>query len=436
MAKISVFPSSDAAREGVASVPMGKNATLAARADLSSAPMAALFPIGFVRSQFPALAGEWTFLDNAGGSQILSRVVDRVVDFWRTSNVQVGATYAPSALAAERVHQARRHVAALFGAKDDRGVVLGASTTQLLQNLAQAMAPSFAPGDEIIVTTADHESNIGPWQRLESRGVVVKEWRVDETSWRLELSDLAKLMTNRTRLVCFTHCSNLLGTIQPVAEITRFVHDHGARVCVDGVAYAPHRALHVDAWEVDYYVFSLYKVYGPHMAALYGRPAHLEALTGINHVFIHESPYKLQPGNVCFELAHGLGGIGDYIGELGRTVNADPFDAIAQHEEALAERLLAFLRAKSNVRILGKTSADRAERVPTIAFSIAGTRASAIPPHADAAKIGIRFGDFYARRLVTQLGLLASDGVVRVSLVHYNTIDEIDRLISVLDRAL
>jgi cysteine desulfurase family protein (TIGR01976 family) len=396
------------------------------------------FPIDYVRRQFPALAGEWTFFDNAGGSQILGRVVDRISDYLRTSNVQLGASYAVSRAATARVAAAAEGVAAMMNAADAREVVLGASTTQLLQNLAYAMAPGLAAGDEIVVTNVDHESNIGPWRRLEERGVVVKEWKVDPVTLALDVARLEPLMTARTRLVCFTHCSNVVGSIHPVAEITRFVHARGAEVCVDGVAYAPHRAIDVRAWDVDYYVFSLYKVYGPHVAALYGKRARLEALTGINHFFIgpSEVPYKLQPGNVCFELVHGAGGIGDYLDELAREAGVPPFEAIAAHEEALASRLLGFLGAHPRVKILGRRDPGKEGRVPTVSFVVEGRASSSVPPFTDAARIGIRFGDFYARRLVDSLGLGPRDGVVRVSMVHYNTLAEVDRLTAVLDDAL
>jgi cysteine desulfurase family protein (TIGR01976 family) len=401
--------------------------------------MSVAFPLPFVRAQFPALGGEWAYLDNAGGSQILGRVIDRVVDYWRTSNVQLGASYERSRVATERVDAARADVAWLMGAKDARGVVLGSSTTQLVHNLAGAMAARLAPGDEIVVTSVDHEANIGAWRRLAARGVVLKEWRIREETLRLEPADLAPLLSPRTRLVCFTHCSNVVGTIHPVAEITRMVHAHGAKVCVDGVAYAPHRALMVDAWDVDYYVFSLYKVYGPHMAALYGKPELLAALDGPNHFFVanDDLPYKMQPGGVNHELSHGLGGIRAYLTDLAHEAGTThPFDAIARHEAALAERLLAFLRGKRGVRILGRPDADPEARVPTISFVAEGHPSPSIPPHADTQRIGIRFGDFYARHLIEQLGLTAHGGVVRVSMVHYNTPAEVDRLVEVLDRVL
>jgi cysteine desulfurase family protein (TIGR01976 family) len=388
-----------------------------------------------VRAEFPALSSGYVFLDNAGGSQTLRRVVDRVRDYLLSTNVQLGASYAVSQTATERVLAARHTTARFIGAADPHEVVLGSSSTQLLSNLALAMESSFAPGDEVVVTTADHWANIGPWARLAKRGVVVKTWHIDPETQLLDERDLVPLLGKRTRLVAFTHVSNLLGSIHDVARLTRIVHEHGARVCVDGVAYAPHRAVDVAAWDVDYYVFSFYKVYGPHIAVMYGKREHLEALDTINHEFIgNELPYKLQPGNVNYELAHGLGGIYDYVDALGGKGAA--FDAIAAHEEKLSGRLLSFLLATRGVRVWGAKAADRAFRVPTVSFSVDGASPESIVRAVDPHGIGIRHGDFYAKHLVRDLGLEPSGGVVRVSMVHYNTEAEMDRLLPVLEQAI
>jgi len=408
-----------------------------------------MLDLDFVRSQFPALAGEWTYLDNAGGSQVLVGVADRVRDYLLSTNVQLGASYAVSRQAGERVAEATRAVAASINAADESEVVIGPSTTQLLANLALAMRPQLAPGDEVIVTNCDHEANIGPWVRLADQGVVVKTWEVDPDTLELRASDLEALMTERTRLVCFTHASNILGTINPVADITRRVHERGARVCVDAVSYAPHRALDVQAWDVDYYVFSSYKVYGPHLAVLYGKRELLEGLATINHFFVADEdvPRKLQPGSVNYELTYGLLGVIEYFEALaqrtapslagglhGRVVQA--FESVAEQEEALATRLLGYLRSKNGVKVLGHDSADRAVRVPTVSFTAEGHDPAAVAAHVDGGRIGIRYGDFYARRLIESLGLGERNGVVRVSMVHYNTLDEIDALIARLDGLL
>jgi cysteine desulfurase family protein (TIGR01976 family) len=387
-----------------------------------------------VRAAFPALASGFVYLDNAGGSQTLASVAERVRDYLVTTNVQLGASYNTSEVASERVNAAVRACAAYIGC-DPGEVVIGSSTTQLLANLSLAMEPTLASGDEIVISAADHQANVGPWQRLaRRRGLVLRTWELDRDTLRLEPRGLAPLLGPRTRLVAFTHVSNLLGGIHDVGALTRMVHDHGAQVCVDGVAYAPHREVAVRAWDVDYYVFSFYKVYGPHLALLYGKHALLEQLTTINHDFIRETPYRLQPGNLNFELTWGAAGLCVYIAELGGKPAA--FAAIAAHEEQLADHLLGYLRSRRGVRIHGDPSADRARRVPTISFTVHGIAPETVVRRVDSHGIGIRHGDFYAKGVVRTLGLEHTGGVIRISAVHYNTFDEIDRTIAALDAAL
>ena len=394
--------------------------------------------LDFVRGHFPGLASPWAFMDNAGGSHVLAGVADRVRDFLLTTPVQHGASYGPSAEAARKVAEATAAIAAMIGAARPEEVVIGGSTTFLLQQLARAMASSFRPGDEIVVTDADHESNIGPWRALERLGVVIREWRVDPDSLELELDALDRLLGPRTRMVCVTHCSNVLGTIMPVTEIARRVHAAGAELCVDGVAYAPHRAIDVQALGCDWYVYSFYKTYGPHQAVLWGRHERLLELDSLNHDFIGRDrvPYKLQPGNVNYELAWGCAGIPDYLAALAAHHGADAFELIAEQEEALAAPLLAWLGARNDIRIIGRRTADRAQRVPTISFVADGRSSAEIVAAVDPARIGIRYGDFYARRLIEHLGLADCQGVVRVSLVHYNTAGEVERLLAALEDAL
>jgi cysteine desulfurase family protein (TIGR01976 family) len=391
--------------------------------------------IDFARSQFPALAGDWIFLDNAGGSQVLRAVADRVRDYLLSTSVQLGATYDASRQAAERVQEGIRAAATLVGA-DPGEVVLGSSATQLLVNLARAMEDQLGPGDEIVVTNADHEANITPWLRLRERGVEIKVWRLREDTLELDLADLDALMTPRTRLVCFTQATKILGTIHPVEEITRFVHARGAKVCVDGVAYAPHRLVDVHAWDVDFYVLSLYKVFGPHLGLLYGKRESLLELSNINHLYIAKDavPYKLQPGNVSYELAYGLPAIVEYLEEQGRRSGGEggtrdllaaAFEAIARHEAETVAPLLDCLAAKSGVRVLGRTDPAPEGRVATVSFVAEGRSSSEIPRQLEARRIGVRYGDFHARRLVQDLGHAERQGVVRISLSHYNTAEEI-----------
>ena len=395
--------------------------------------------VEFVRQHFPALAGDWIFFDNAGGSQIAQPVLDRINEYLVDSNVQLGATYDVSARATERVYEARRSMARYVNARDDGEVLMGPSTSMLLRVLANALASDFVPGDEVIVTDCDHEANIGPWVELEQRGINVKTWHVNSDTLRMESVDLRALLSERTRLVAVTHASNILGTINPIREFADIAHDAGALLCVDGVAFAPHRQVDVQAFDADFYAFSFYKTYGPHYAVLCGRHELLLGAPGINHFFIPQDdvPHKFQPGNVNYELSYGMTGLTDYLELLSQHHDncgvSGVFDRVAHHEAKLATRFLDFLASKSTVRVIGDPGADPDVRVPTISFVVEGTASDEVPPIADAHHIGIRWGDFYARRLIDNLGLSEQNGVVRVSMVHYNTSDEIDKLISVLD---
>jgi cysteine desulfurase family protein (TIGR01976 family) len=392
------------------------------------------------RARFPALASDFVFMDNAGGSQCLGAVADAVRDYLLRTNVQLGASYPTSQVAAERVLQGRQAIARLVNVEDDRQVVLGPSTTQLLSNLALAMADDFRAGDELVVTNADHESNVGPFLRLAARGVVVREWPIHSESLTLRLEELEPLLGPRTRLVCMTHCSNVIGTIHDVGAVARRVHAAGARLLVDGVAFAPHRHVDFPSLGADFYVMSLYKVYGPHVAALVAPLEQLEALGNINHEFLaNQTPYKLQPGNVCYELVAALPELLAYFQELGGGgvgTLSRAFAAMARHEAALADRLLGHLATRRDVRVLGELSAAHERRVPTVSFVPSAKRPEEVVRAVDARGIGIRHGDFYARRLVDALGLGGSGGVVRVSMVHYNTLEEVDRLLVALDAAL
>lgn len=404
--------------------------------------------LDFVRSHFPALAGDWAFFENAGGTLVPNSVIDRVRAYMAETQVQPGASYDASALATERIEATQRVMAAMINAVPEE-VVIGPSTTMNIYVLAQALRPWFRTGDELIVTNQDHEANSGAWRRLAEFGVGVKEWRVNPDSGELEVEELDRLLTERTRLVCVTHCSNILGSIHDIARITRSVHDAGALVCVDGVHYALHRPIDVKALDVDFYTLSLYKLYGPHLGLLYGKRDHLVRARGQNHFFIGEDdiPLKLAPGGVNHELAAGSRGIVDYFDVLYRHHFADTnldlrrrlertFELIAAHEETLAKPFVDFLSSRRNVRLIGRSTGAKGERVPTISFVVGKRDSAEIPRRLERHRIAIRSGDFYARRLIHDLGLLSQNGVVRVSMAHYNTKGEVDRLIRHLDEIL
>ncbi|QBX36048.1 cysteine desulfurase-like protein [Paracoccus liaowanqingii] len=403
--------------------------------------------MAYVQSQFPGLTDDWVFFDNAGGSQIAQPALDRMVEFLTHRNVQIGGSYAVSQAAAQALAAGRQAAATLVNAARPDEIVFGPSTTVLMGNLMQAMRRQFVPGDEVIVTMADHESNIGPWTRLEEFGVILKVWPLNAQTMDLQLADLEPLMSERTRLVCVTHVSNILGKVHPIADFARFIHDRGALICVDAVAYAPHRLIDVRAWDVDYYVFSLYKAYGPHGALMYGKYDLLAGLDGLYHYFYGKDKVtaKLEPGNPSYEAAYATDGILAYLtglarhhGAVGddRALLAAAYGLITAQEDLLTDRLLAWLGARNDCRIIGEAANRDSTRVPTIAFRFDGLDSGQLTRAMDDHGIAMRFGDFHSRRLVEHLGEDHEGGVLRVSMVHYNTVAQVDRLTEALTAIL
>lgn len=403
----------------------------------------------FVRAWFPALDDRWALFDNAGGSVTTQAVTAGIVEYLERYQVQLGASYGLSQQAQERVRRGEATAAELLGATIPETVV-GPSTTANFANLARALGPCLQAGDEVIVSDLDHESNIGPWRGLAQFGATIKTWAVDRQRATLDPAGLAPLLSPRTRLVAFTHCANVVGEIIDVASIVAQIRANrpDTWIIVDGVAYAPHRLVDFAALDVDAYAVSLYKIYGPHLSAMAVRRSVLAQAKGQNHFFIPEDdlPYKLQPGNVTHELAAGLPGIGAYLdgvaehhgikGITRRDRWADVFGLFAAHEEQLAERLLSFLREHKRCHVIGPTVSDRNVRAPTIGFVVDGLRSSEVVPPLDEQHIAVRWGHFYAKRAIDALGLAGNEGIVRVSMVHYNTLAEVDRLIEVLDETL
>lgn len=401
--------------------------------------------VDFVRGYFPALQKGFTFMDNAGGSQTLKPVVDKISEYLLNYDVQHGASYEVSRMASDKVNYAIKEMASLINAKDEKEVVMGPSSTMMFRILSLCLSQDWQPGDEVITTNSEHESNCSPWTDLQDKGIVVKLWKVDPETQELRLEDLEKLLSPNTRLVTMVHASNILGTINPVADIARVVHKAGALFCVDGVALAPHRHVDVQALDVDFYVFSCYKVYGPHSALMYGKLHLLEAMAGINHYFIDEVPYKIQPGNKNYELTYGMSGFTDYLREVhdhhypDKLSDSDQekfkksFELFTDHEEHLANRLMEYLNSRTDLVVIGEANGDKSKRVPTIAFYHKTMKSSDFVVQVDPHRIGIRFGDFYAKKIVEALGLVEKDGVIRVSLVHYNTMEEVEALIAVME---
>lgn len=393
------------------------------------------------RAKFPVLNApdtqDWAFMDNAGGSLTPTSTIDAVTRYMSGRQVQLGASYDLSVAATEDVNQGRADAASLINAHPDE-IVLGASSTINVFVLAQALRATWKTGDAVVITDLDHEANRGAWQRLEATGIEVRIWSMDPDTAELRPEGLTPLLSDgAVKLVCFTHCANVVGTIHDVAALTQMCHNAGAQVCVDGVAYAPHRRIDVRALDVDWYLISLYKVYGPHVGLLYGKKDRLLEARNQNHFFYeeHQIPHKLMPGNVSHELAAGVSGIPKYLETIAPTLE-EAFDMIAAHESALVAPLLEFLAAHPKVRIIGHSDADPAIRVPTVAFVVEGMHSSTLPNALDRHKIAIRWGDFYAARAIERWGLQEQGGIIRVSLVHYNTEAEVSRLIKALESTL
>lgn len=405
-------------------------------------PRGRRYPLGVmnlesVRSEFPALDTPWALMDNAGGSAPCRGVIDRLRDYLERLPFQLGASYPLSREAGQAVADGRRAAERLLGAEPGE-LVLGGSSTALVKQLAASLRPLWREGDRVIVTNVDHEANIGPWRGLEASGIEVRTWSCREGEHELALEDLEALLTPKTRLVAFTHCSNIVGSILDVPAITKLVRDAGALSCVDGVAFAPHRHVDFKTLGADFYFASLYKVYGPHIGALAGRREHLLAARGTNHFFVAEDalPNKFEPGNVNYEATASLVGVTEYLEKLAGGDIEQGFERIAAREEELVAPLLGFLDSHPRVRLVGDPRADSRVRVPTVSFVVEGRRSSEITELLDSHSIAARHGHFYAYHLIEHLGLLESDGVVRVSLLHYNTPDEVGRLLGALEEIL
>jgi len=405
--------------------------------------------LAFVRAQFPdACFGDgWAFFENAGGSYVPNAVIDRMTAYMRDSQVQPLAPYPKSQLAAARMADGHARMAEMIGAAPDE-VVIGPSTSMNVYILAQALRPLWQAGDEVIVAVLNHEANSSPWRRLAEFGIVVKEWPVDAETGALRTDLLEDLLTERTRLVAFPHVSNITGDINDVQAITKQVHAAGAMVCVDAVAYAPHRAVDVKAWDVDFYLYSFYKIMGPHIGMLYGKRDRLLEARGQGHLFFAEDDiqHKLNPAGPNHETIAALAGIADYVEALAahhfdapantlHARTAQVFGLIAAHEQRLAERFLDVALNMPGLRLLGRHTAH--DRAPTFSFTVKGKSSAEVVAALTAQKVACWNGDFYAPRLLEAVGVSdTTDGVVRTSMAHYNTVEEVMHLTMALEKAL
>ncbi len=405
---------------------------------LDPARIRALFP-AFAE---PSLAGQ-AFFENAGGSYTAKAVLDRLDHFYRATKVQPYGVYAASIEAGEAMNLAFERIAAAFNVGAD-WIHFGPSTSANTYILAHAFSGWLKPGDAIIVTNQDHEANSGNWRRLAKHGIEVREWAVDKHTGRLSLAALDALLDDKVKLVAAPHCSNVVGEINPIADIAAKAHAAGAVLAVDGVSYAPHGIPDLQALGADIYMFSAYKVYGPHQGIMAIRPSLADALPNQGHYFNDtKSRYRLTPAGPDHAQIAASAGIADYLEQVaaiaGDSVSGtDPFRrahaAMRAQEIALARPLLDFLRARNDVQIIGPD--DPELRAPTIALRHAQP---GIEIAKRLAKQGIMAsgGNFYAVRLLESLGIDPNNhGVLRLSFVHYTSPEEIQRLIEALDAEL
>jgi selenocysteine lyase/cysteine desulfurase len=403
--------------------------------------------VDFVRAQFPAfrelsLQGQ-AFFENAGGSYACAPVIDRLTRFYTQRKVQPYAPYPASELGGAEMDEARARLSALLGVEGDE-LSFGPSTTQNTYVLAQAFRKWMQPGEAIVVTDQDHEANSGPWRRLAEDGIEIREWKIDPVTGHLDPEALEPLLDEKVRLVCFPHCSNVVGEINPVTEITAIAHAAGAFVCVDGVSYAPHGLPDVGQLGPDIYLFSSYKTYGPHQGIMVIRRALGEMLPNQGHWFNGDALYKrFTPAGPDHAQIAACAGMADYIDALcdhhgGPSAGAAAragfvHDLMRGHEGALLQPVLDALRDRNAVRLLGPTVADR--RAPTVALAL---NRPGEPVAAQLARHGIMAGggDFYAVRALSAMGIDPAQGVLRLSFVHYTSRAEIDHLLNALDDVL
>ncbi|MCR8826624.1 aminotransferase class V-fold PLP-dependent enzyme [Pseudosulfitobacter koreensis] len=394
----------------------------------------------WVRAQFPAfsqpsLQGQ-AFFENAGGSYTCQPVIDRLTRFYTERKVQPYGTYQASRLGGEEMDEARRRMAAILGVETDE-LSFGPSTTQNTYVLAQAFAQMMKPGEAIIVTNQDHEANSGPWRRLAERGIEVREWQINPETGSLEIEKLEELLDENVRLVCFPHCSNVVGEINPVVEITAAAHAAGAFVCVDGVSYAPHGFADVGDLGPDIYLFSAYKTYGPHQGLMVMRRALGQLLPNQGHYFNGDTLYKrFTPAGPDHAQVAACAGMADYVDDFAARHGTDTrgvHDTMRDHETQLLQYMLDSLRGRNDLRIVGPT--DATLRAPTVALDLG----RAAKPVAQAmAEHGVMTAgdDFYAVRALEAMGIDPAKGVLRLSFTHYTTKAEVDQALNALDAVL
>jgi cysteine desulfurase family protein (TIGR01976 family) len=403
------------------------------------------FPVDEIRAMFPALrkADDFIFLDNAGGAQVPQAVVDAVANHLVDYNVQRMAKYQHSEGVDRNLDEARESVALLVNAYRPEEISFGLNATSFIRLVSLGIAKMLGERNEIIVTDMDHDANISTWMALEPEGAKIVWWRMREDG-RLHPEDLKPLLNERTRLVACTVTAHSIGTIVDVAAVGKLAHAAGAEVFLDSVHYGPHGLIDVQAWDCDYLVCSGYKNFSPHMGFLWGRYDALVKLPTFKEDFIPDvPPYKIEVGTFTYENVAGMNAAVKYLEALGhrflpagnhsrREALVAAMEAIRTYELTLTRELIAVLKRHGAV-IYGISDEELLDkRVPTICFNIPGITPQEIAKEMGEARIGLRDGHMFAPRLMKRLGLTMEQGALRISMVHYNKVEEAARFDKVL----
>lgn len=407
--------------------------------------MGSTFDIGWVRSQFPALESDEIFFDGPGGTQVPYRVIEAVSGYLARSNANLHGPFRTSRESDAVVDEAHRAAADLLGC-ESREIVFGPNMTSLTFWLSRALAHEFEPGDEIVVTRLDHDANHAPWMALRERGLRIREVRFRPEDCTLDLEDLRSKLNSRTRLVAVGYASNAVGTVNDIAAITADAHAAGARVFVDAVHYAPHGPIDVRALGCDFLVCSAYKFFGPHQGLLFGKQEHLERLHAYKvRPADDELPGRFETGTQNHECMAGTTAAIAYLAELGarcrgvdrggrRECLLSAMRAIQAYEGDLASRLIRGLLNLRGLELFGIRDYGRgAWRVPTVAVRLASMTPSRVAEELGRRDIFVWDGNFYALNVTEDLGVERSGGLVRIGLAHYNTADDVDRLLEALE---
>ncbi len=394
------------------------------------------------REQFPALAREVAgrpavFVDGPGGTQVPMAVIDAIAGHLSGGSANLGGPFVTSAETGDVVEAARGAVADLFGAPSPREIVFGQNMTSLTFAMSRALGRGWGPDDEIVVTSLDHDANVSPWREAANEaGALVRTAEFDPDTGRLDPAAFDAVLTDRTRLVAVTHASNAIGSIVDVAGVVERAHRAGALVYVDAVHYAPHGVIDVEAIGCDFLVASAYKFFGPHAGALYGR---LELLESVDAIKVGPAPVhapgKWETGTQSFESMAGIGAAVGYIESLGggasrRQRLRDAMAVVRTYESALGRRFIEGIGAVDGVQIHGIQSMEG--RTPTFAVSVDSRLPADVAASLGDQGIFVWHGDYYAPSVMDRLGVAAEGGLVRIGFVHYNTAEEVDRVVAAL----